>query len=557
MKSIFRPRAIDDASKGRAEAGYIVAQTALLLIPLMIFAAFATDIGYWYVQGQKAQRAADAGALAGVPLLPDFNAAAAEARAVVARNGYADATPGDNSDFLTGPLPQVEVLVPQPGLLEVKIRSAEPSFLGRVVLDSIVVERFAVAEFVSPIYLGNPSSGLGTGTIPQTNLGVPPDGTWLSLNAYCYDKENGDQFAAGYFDGPVYNGEHHRQCGTAAGDIRGWAATNPTFDPDAYAFVVETQPGSPPIDLSIFEPGHDCDPATNAVVTDEWPVAWFEDPNSTGPRIYYRIYGPSTSQIHRNYIDNNSPIASGLFPLDACYANAPNGDGWWPMATGLGAPAGGGFYYVVLSTRSPAVPNLDTSQPFWNELYSNQFSMKATRNGQHAICVFSSADPTCPQLYGLEWLPLYRNLAGSEAEFFLSEIFESHAGSTLIVRFFDAAEGVNNLQFVDSTGSAMPFRWRYVDQSVGLMTGASYFETNFQASTDTCMWNGVGGNPCLVTTNRDDWNDHIVEIAIDVPPNYVCGSDCWWTIRYVTGTSPTDRSNWSVQFFGDPVQLIE
>jgi hypothetical protein len=540
----------------RNEGGYIIAQTALLIIPLMIFAAFATDIGYWYVQGQKAQRAVDAASLAGVPLLPDVSAAMDEARAVLARNGYVDSTPGDNTDFLTGPTPQVEVSIPRAGALEVKIRREETSFLGRVVLDSIVVERFAIAEFVAPVYLGNPSSGLGTGTIPQSNLGVPSDNTWLALNAYCYDKENGDQFMAGFFDGPGYNGLHHRQCGSGAGNVQGWASPNPNFDPDAYTFVVEMQPGSPAIDLSLFEPGFNCDSATNTVVTGEFSNMY--DSSTNGPRIYYRVYGPSVSQNHAAFMDSAVPFASGLFPRNACYNNAPNGDGWWPMATGLTVPSTeGGFYYVRLSTRNPALPDPDTTDSFWWELYANQFSFKATYNGSNFICIFSSADPTCPQVYGLDWLPLYRNLSGSEAEFFLTEIYESHAGSTFVVRFFDAAEGVDNIQFVDPSGTAQPFEWRYVDESVGQMSGSPYKETSFQNHSDTCSWGGSPGNPCLKTDNRPDWNDHMVEVAIEVPPSYTCGSNCWWTVRYVTGSSPTDRSNWAIEFYGDPVQLVE
>ena len=88
-------------SSDRREAGFILAQAALLLVPMLIVAAFATDIGAWYLEGQKVQRGVDAAALAAVTLLPDVAAAEAEARATAARNGYVDATPGDNTDFET------------------------------------------------------------------------------------------------------------------------------------------------------------------------------------------------------------------------------------------------------------------------------------------------------------------------------------------------------------------------------------------------------------------------------------------------------------------------
>ena len=121
-------------------------------------------------------------------------------------------------------------------------------------------------------------------------------------------------------------------------------------------------------------------------------------------------------------------------------------------------------------------------------------------------------------MYGLEWLPLYRNISGSETEFYLTQVYDSHAGSRLVVRFFDAAEGVANIQVADPNGDSMPFEWRYVDQSIGQMNVLpEYRETAFQNYSDTCTFNGVGGQPCLKTTNYQDYNDHIIEMAVDVP----------------------------------------
>ena len=96
----------------------------------------------------------------------------------------------------------------------------------------------------------------------------------------------------------------------------------------------------------------------------------------------------------------------------------------------------------------------------------------------------------------------------------------------------------------------MPFRWGYADQSVGLMTDSAYFQTALTPNTDTCSWNGTGGQPCLDTSNRSDWNDHFVVVEVDIPDDYTCGTDCWWQIRYVTGGAPTDRSTWSIAVGG-------
>lgn len=536
----------DPASARRtAERGYVVAQTGLLIIPLMIFAALATDIGYWYIQGQQTQRAVDAASLAGVTLLPDFDAAVAEARAVAARNGFLDATPNDNSDFLTGPLPQIEVTSPRSGALEVKVRNEERSFLGKIVLDSITVERFAVSEFVPPLYLGNPSSALGTGTIPESSLGVPPDLTWLSLNAYCTDIERGDHLMAGYTNGIA---DHtYSTCGPAVGSVLGGVTPNPHLDADAYVFVTETQPGTGLIDLQVFEPGGGCNDAPSAALD--------TGDSAGGPRIHYRVYGPSTSLNHRLFVENNTPIASGLFPINACYTNSPSGDGWWPVATGLASPADGGFYYVQIATQSPGLSG--SVDALWAETGINFLAMKANRSGDPNACILSAADTTCPKLYALDWLPMFRDLDNTEDEFYLTEVIDSQEGSAMNIRVFDPADGAISLQFANPSGNSVPFTYRWADTSVLNFSGPGYRETSPTPATSTCDWGGVGGNPCLMTTPFADFNDHMLEITIDIPTNYTCGGNCWWTVRYTTGGGVGDRTNWSIDFVGDPVQLVE
>jgi Flp pilus assembly protein TadG len=52
--------------RGKADGGYVLIMTALLLLPLIAFTGFAVDVGSWYAQGVRMQRAADAASLAGV-----------------------------------------------------------------------------------------------------------------------------------------------------------------------------------------------------------------------------------------------------------------------------------------------------------------------------------------------------------------------------------------------------------------------------------------------------------------------------------------------------------
>ncbi len=516
----------------------------MLLIPLLLFAALATDLGAWYLEGQRAQRAADAAALAGVAYLPDVPRAEQAAREAMARNGIVDATPGNNGDFDTGPLPQIRVTSVNGDTLDIEVRTESDVYLGQLVMDSIAIERYAVAEYVQPVHLGNPSSGLGTGTIPPSQLGLPNDKMWLAITAYCQDHEQGDPFAVGYYDGPNHANYAHRACGSSNNYVYPTSTANPTFDPDAYVFVVEFQPTTPTVDIDLYEPGVGCSGGTGD--------------SGSGPLLNVEVYGPSTTVNHREFINANAPILTTGFRWDRCISNSPNGDGWWPLLTGIANPGTeGGFYYVKVSNRHPSSYNAYPSDSFWAERSLNSFSMRATRSSETTLCAYSSSDPSCPQLYALDWLPLYRQVPNSESPFYLAEVDGDHAGDTLYVTFFDAAEGIDNIQFVDSNGTAMPFEWRYSDDSNGQLSGPEYFETSFAWHSDTCSWGGSPGNPCLDTSHRPDWNDHFVQIRIEIPDSYTCGTDCWWQVRYVTGGTPTDRSVWSIVLAGDPIRLVE
>ena len=44
----------------RGEKGYALVLTALMLLPLLAFTGFATDVGAWYARASRIQRAADA-----------------------------------------------------------------------------------------------------------------------------------------------------------------------------------------------------------------------------------------------------------------------------------------------------------------------------------------------------------------------------------------------------------------------------------------------------------------------------------------------------------------
>ena len=82
------------AAPRRGVRGYILAKTALLIVPLLLMAGLSVDVGYWYSRASDIQKAADAAALAGVVWLPETTLARQYALEAAARNGFVNGSDG-------------------------------------------------------------------------------------------------------------------------------------------------------------------------------------------------------------------------------------------------------------------------------------------------------------------------------------------------------------------------------------------------------------------------------------------------------------------------------
>src|SRR5690554_8077405 len=118
-----------------------------MLFVLMGLAAFAVDLGWFYLNATRIQRAADAAALAGVVNMPhDFAQAQVDALELADINGYVNTTGVTSVEVL-----EVE---DQPAQLEVRITDTVGTFFLKVFgRDTQVISRAARAEFVPPLPL--------------------------------------------------------------------------------------------------------------------------------------------------------------------------------------------------------------------------------------------------------------------------------------------------------------------------------------------------------------------------------------------------------------------
>jgi Flp pilus assembly protein TadG len=188
----------DRHARRRDEHGYVLALTALVILPLMLISAMAVDFGGWYTQGSRMQKAADAAALAGVVWLPDLAEATTVAKATAKANGYDDA------------LANVTVTVTKLSDNELKVvinDTAGKVYLAKWVKNSVTINRSATAKYVLPVPLGSPRNFFGTGNMYTSD----PEYFAAAINGECQSKYQGDPFAV-----PWVSSSNNNACNTTS-----------------------------------------------------------------------------------------------------------------------------------------------------------------------------------------------------------------------------------------------------------------------------------------------------------------------------------------------------
>lgn len=143
--------------RGQGERGVAMVMTGLVLVPLMMFAAFGVDLASWYSQISYLQKSADAAALAGTVWMPDLTKATAEAKASLRENGIVDKDEGGTDDI------DVEVLRGSraTSLRVVLTDNSATRYFSQVFAGNQTLSRSAEAEYNLPIPLGSPLNYFG------------------------------------------------------------------------------------------------------------------------------------------------------------------------------------------------------------------------------------------------------------------------------------------------------------------------------------------------------------------------------------------------------------
>ena len=447
--------------------------SALIILPLLAFAGFATDFGSWYAQLSRMQRAGDAAALAGVVWLPDMSKATTVALDVAERNGYVDGQDGIS----------IAVSSPGPGQLTVDIHDeAADQYFSQLFIDRLALDRSSTAEFVHPPRLGNPDNIFGNSSMA---VGPGQPNIFPAINAPYTERKDGDPFATRCLDSTSY-----------------YACTspNPQYNPAGYTLAVDIPAGVSSVDVEVLDAGY-LDLADGGTEFDTDLLQGLVDPSTDpdpGIDAVFELRGTDNTPVT---ITDNPPLTpgdcGGANPTLRSRSDMAVGiDVWTPLCQ-LASPTPGVYPLSIRNSGVPGSPEVGHG--------SNAFSVRAVADG--------GSGPQ-PQVYAVDVMSVLASAELGTSNFYLAEIQEENAGRTLLVELFDPGDGTgrSDLELFGPGGAPWPCR-----RSVA--GGGT-------VTLDPCRFQTAD------TAGVSLYDDQFVQLEFDLPIGYTCGTDCWWTIEY-------------------------
>ncbi|MGE0878141.1 MAG: pilus assembly protein TadG-related protein [Acidimicrobiia bacterium] len=484
------------------DRGAVLLMSAMLLLPMMTIAGFAVDVAAWYHRANQLQRAADAGALAGVVWMPNLTKATSEALGAIRRNGI-DTTATNITVTIASDAGSDRRLV-----VTVKDTDVARYFAASVVSKQAIA-RSAISEYVMPVPLGSPDNRLGND--PPANY---QPYLWASISGPFTDKNNGDPYST--------------KC-TGGSSGTGCSKTNTEYRTNGYLYAIDvpTTAVGQTLTVQLYDAGNyaranyaNVETADNGVVNTQFELFRADDtPYSYADNLVgdKSMSGKClTAGPGKVYIADNASSAT--------YKNQ------WVTLCSVTVAETGRWYLQVKSSNISGVTDAGSG---WN-----QFSIKATLSGS-----------TQPSVFGVNDFSLFNNLPGLSgtftSTFYLARIDAAYAGKTLQISLFDPGDGQSGTYTVQ------------VLKPGGVTTSCTY-SARGAASTST-------SNTCLITTRSsgtNTYNGKWLDLKIALPATYTCSTDCWWKVQYnfanvVSGSSPNDRTVWAATLTGDPVHLVK
>ena len=502
------------------EHGYVAVFVALILTVLLMFAAFTVDFGSWYTRSAELKRAADAAALAGVVWMPEFDQAQQYALATAAKNGFVN---GENNITV-----KVDDVSSNNRQLRVTIRDTKAKqFFSQLVTDKQSIGSSSLAEYVLPVPLGSPKNTFGTGDLLG---GSDRENFWAAVNGYCAGHESGDKKLAKYES-------YSTSTSSSACQPSGSPASDNDYDPEGYLYAIDLPQDTSSLTLDVYD-------------------GEFNQNGTTTPEDIELAGNQTVTTTYKIYARNPTPLDLSNLTLVKTITVPTNSSSYvnqWVALNTWTNPKAGQYYVRVLTNAA----GTETT----NSRASNGFGLRAFTGASFATCstitTAANYNANCPQVHAVSDMSIYANLSGSTADFYLAQIDPIHAGKTMRINLFDAGEGANGIQILDPNGNPTAFSWSMsCNPPTPPSGGCSGTASGASPSLDV---SGTGTQPYTGLRSTSKYNDRFITIDIPLPSNYstVYAGQVWWKVRYNVGSSPTDRTTWSVNIVGDPVHLLK
>ena len=203
-----------------------------------------------------------------------------------------------------------------------------------------------------------------------------------------------------------------------------------------------------------------------------------------------------------------------------------------------------------------------------NQMGSNGFGLRARVGSTFTACTGVQGETgyanNCPNVYGVESMGVYASLNGTQPSFYLADIGPEHNNKTMEISLWDPGEGSTGLEILDPEGNPVSFTWEVLCQNGTSAPCGGETGPNGGYGPGTTSLLNLGNTstnypqpgPYRLSTSK--YSDRHLRLSVDLPAdiNAAYGGLTWWRIRYTVGSSPTDRTTWSVSVRGDPVRLV-
>jgi hypothetical protein len=619
-------RASDARDFGTAESGcapdggVVIVYFALAIFVIMGMAAFVVDLGYWYYQAARIQRAADAASLAGVVYMPGDTADAfSVADHIAAANGF------------SAPADQVTVspVLTDPHELTVQIKDPDvPTFFAKVFgIDSISETRLATAQYDPSVPLGSPENSLGTGNLPCTGISTTCENQanfWLGISGFCSAREDGDEFSTMY-DGDRANGNTNCPIDPGGDDGESSTFVNPDYGSSGYTYDIDV-PGNTvtteDVTVEIYDPAYnparlsgndgDCVTTAQASIPDDSATGYgtgscAAETNSQVDTNWL-LYAPGYSSFDPNPGPIVAPPGASVADPGVFKTGDTTCENAWCSLYIIEAGSPAGTYQLHLWTTANQVDSYGT----------NQFALRAKVGDWYPTCGVTCssgavdtstftpcstiaengqpANPNCPEVHGDTAMSIFVDSAGTEectpgtreeqsvqgapvvdvsgpepcASFWLAQISPDYAGRQMDITLFDPGEGATAIRILQPDGTPASFTYQTCDIGTpgcptleGTDSGAAYYSDDGNdppTDTTTCICDtGLKPTPLNGRASPSKYNDRYLVIQTTIPSgNAITANDGWYSVQYTfNGSSVSDRTTWSVTVPGNPIHLVQ